>query len=96
MAIALSWLVICLFLWFRFGSWAYGIAAVLCLIHDVLVAIGMIALSALLFERMRVRRKMEALERQQELDAERARIALVEFRRHSLAAGRECTHVRGR
>jgi SecD/SecF fusion protein len=47
-AVALSWGAICLFLWFRFGSWTYGLAAVLCLIHDVLVTIGFVALAGAL------------------------------------------------
>src|SRR5262249_40383697 len=34
-AIVLSWAAILLFLWFRFGSWTFGLAAVLCLIHDL-------------------------------------------------------------
>jgi SecD/SecF fusion protein len=41
-AIALSWLAICLYLWFRFGNWTFGLAAVLCLVHDLLFALGVI------------------------------------------------------
>ncbi len=46
-AIALSWLVICLYLWFRFGNWTFGIAAVLCLIHGLLFTIGLISIAGL-------------------------------------------------
>jgi SecD/SecF fusion protein len=42
-AILASWLVIALYLWFRFGSWTFGIAAVLCLIHDLFFTLGIIA-----------------------------------------------------
>ncbi|MER3416068.1 MAG: hypothetical protein C4297_07655 [Gemmataceae bacterium] len=43
-AIALSCLAICLYLWFRFGSWTFGLAAVLCLIDDVAFAMGLVAI----------------------------------------------------
>jgi SecD/SecF fusion protein len=42
-AIIASWVAILLYLWFRFGSWTFGAAAVLCLIHDLFFTIGMIA-----------------------------------------------------
>lgn len=42
-AILLSWLAILLYLWFRFGNWTFGLAAVLCLIHDLCFTIGAIA-----------------------------------------------------
>ncbi len=45
-AIVLSWLAIVGYLWFRFGSVQWGLAAVTCLIHDVLIALGMVAISA--------------------------------------------------
>jgi SecD/SecF fusion protein len=32
-----------LFLWFRFGNWTFGAAAVLCLIHDLCFTLGCIA-----------------------------------------------------
>ncbi len=41
-AILVSWLAILLYLWFRFGSWTFGLAAVLCLIHDLCFTIGAI------------------------------------------------------
>jgi SecD/SecF fusion protein len=43
-AILLSWAAILLFLWFRFGSWTFGLAAVLCLIHDLFFTLGAIAI----------------------------------------------------
>jgi SecD/SecF fusion protein len=42
-AILASWAVILLFLWFRFGNWTFGLAAVLCLIHDLCFTLGAIA-----------------------------------------------------
>lgn len=43
-AIALSWGIILLYLWFRFGNWTFGLAAVLCLVHDLCFTLGAIAL----------------------------------------------------
>src|SRR5262249_49670623 len=31
------------YLWFRFGNWTFGAAAVLCLVHDLFFTLGMIA-----------------------------------------------------
>jgi SecD/SecF fusion protein len=42
-AILASWAAILLYLWFRFGSWTFGLAAVLCLIHDLFFTMGIIA-----------------------------------------------------
>jgi SecD/SecF fusion protein len=44
-AIALSWLAILMYLWFRFGNWTFGMAAVLCLLHDLAFTIGLIGIS---------------------------------------------------
>jgi SecD/SecF fusion protein len=44
-AILASWGAILLFLWFRFGNWTFGAAAVLCLIHDLFFTLGAIALA---------------------------------------------------
>ena len=44
-AILLSWLVIVGYLWFRFGNWTFGIAALLCLIHDLMFTIGLVGIS---------------------------------------------------
>ncbi len=42
-AILASWAAIALYLWFRFGNWTFGLAAVLCLIHDLFFTLGAIA-----------------------------------------------------
>ncbi len=42
-AILLSWLAIIGYLWFRFGNWTFGVAAVACLVHDLLFTVGIIA-----------------------------------------------------
>jgi preprotein translocase SecF subunit len=41
-AIVISWIAIILYLWFRFGNWTFGTAAVLCLIHDLCFTLGAI------------------------------------------------------
>lgn len=40
-----SWLIIIAYLWFRFKSLTYGLAAVIALVHDVLIALGAVAVS---------------------------------------------------
>lgn len=42
-AILASWAAILLYLWFRFGSWTFGLAAVVCLVHDLFFTLGWIA-----------------------------------------------------
>jgi SecD/SecF fusion protein len=42
-AIIVSWIAIILYLWLRFGNWTFGLAAVLCLIHDLCFTLGAIA-----------------------------------------------------
>ena len=42
-AVALSWMAVLAYLWFRFGSWTFGAAAVICLLHDLCFTLGMIA-----------------------------------------------------
>jgi len=49
-AIVISLVGIVIYIWFRFHSLVYGIAASLALIHDVLVSVGAIAISAYLVE----------------------------------------------
>ncbi|UCG33006.1 MAG: protein translocase subunit SecD [Phycisphaerales bacterium] len=44
-ALALAMLGIMGYLWFRFGSLQYGLAAVLALVHDSAIAVGLVALS---------------------------------------------------
>ena len=40
MALVLSWLMIIIYLWFRFGKARWGIAAVIALIHDLIITTG--------------------------------------------------------
>jgi SecD/SecF fusion protein len=49
-AILASWLAIVLYLWFRFGSWTFGLAAMLCLVHDLCFCLGVLAFSYYLSE----------------------------------------------
>jgi SecD/SecF fusion protein len=49
-AIVVSWAAILLYLWFRFGSWAFGLAAVVCLIHDLCFTLGCIAACHYLYD----------------------------------------------
>lgn len=44
-AVILSWLAIVGYLWLRFGSIQWGLAAVICLIHDVIIVVGLVAVS---------------------------------------------------
>jgi SecD/SecF fusion protein len=44
-AILGSWLAIVAYLWFRFGNWRWGLAAVVCLVHDVVIVVGLVAAS---------------------------------------------------
>ena len=50
LAIAISLVAMVIYLWLRFHKPTYGIAAGVALIHDVLVTVGMIALSAYIVE----------------------------------------------
>jgi SecD/SecF fusion protein len=43
LAVALSLLGIVAYIWFRFGTARYGVAAIASLVHDVLITLGMIA-----------------------------------------------------
>ena len=40
-----SWLIIIVYLWFRFKSLIYGLAAVLAVVHDVLITLGAVAVT---------------------------------------------------
>jgi protein-export membrane protein SecD/preprotein translocase SecF subunit len=44
LAVMLSWLVIIIYVWFRFGNLRWGLAAVVALVHDIVVALSCIAL----------------------------------------------------
>lgn len=43
-AIVLSLLAVVVYIWFRFGSFRYGVAAIAALVHDTTVALGLVAL----------------------------------------------------
>ncbi|MBM4044500.1 MAG: protein translocase subunit SecD, partial [Planctomycetes bacterium] len=43
LAIALGWVAIIFYVWFRFGELRFGVAGVIALVHDVLIALGAIA-----------------------------------------------------
>ncbi len=45
MATIASWIIIIVYLWWRFHSFTYGLAAVLAVVHDVLITLGAIAVS---------------------------------------------------
>ncbi|MEQ9616481.1 MAG: protein translocase subunit SecD [Phycisphaerales bacterium] len=49
-AVTLSFMLIVLYIWARFGSVRYSLAAVAALLHDVIAAIGLIALAEILYE----------------------------------------------
>jgi preprotein translocase SecF subunit len=49
-SVLLSFMLITLYIWVRFGSLRYSLAAILPLIHDVITAIGLIALAEILYE----------------------------------------------
>lgn len=48
-ALALSLLAVIVYIWFRFGSLRYGLSAIAALVHDVIVALGAVAISAWLY-----------------------------------------------
>lgn len=50
-AIMLSWVAIIVYVWFRFGSWAFGLAGVAALVHDVLITLGVAAMVSWLASR---------------------------------------------
>ncbi|MGC9455110.1 MAG: protein translocase subunit SecF, partial [Phycisphaerae bacterium] len=49
-AVILSWLAIVGYLWLRFGSARWGLAAVVCLVHDTVIVVGLVAASGWLHE----------------------------------------------
>ncbi|WP_435006332.1 protein translocase subunit SecD [Tundrisphaera lichenicola] len=40
-----SWIIIAVYLWFRFKSLVYGLAAIIAVVHDVLITLGAIAVT---------------------------------------------------
>jgi SecD/SecF fusion protein len=49
-AVVLSLLLITVYIWVRFSSVRYSMAAIICLMHDVLVCLGLIAVSEILYK----------------------------------------------
>ncbi len=49
-SIIVSFIGIIAYSWFRFHGWIYGVAAVIAIIHDVLITIGMLAMSSWLVQ----------------------------------------------
>ena len=49
-AVTLSFLLITIYIWVRFGTARYALAALIALIHDVLVVIGLIAVCEFMYE----------------------------------------------
>ncbi|RMH26851.1 MAG: protein translocase subunit SecD [Planctomycetota bacterium] len=49
-AVLLSFLGIGLYIWIRFGSLRYSLAAVVALVHDVLTTVGLIAIAEVIYE----------------------------------------------
>ena len=47
-AIGLSLLAVVAYIWLRFGSLRYGFAAIVALVHDVMIALGMVAVAGLI------------------------------------------------
>ncbi|MAE60160.1 MAG: protein translocase subunit SecD [Planctomycetaceae bacterium] len=51
-ALVLSCFAIVAYIWFRFGSLRYGLAAIAALLHDVVIVIGLVAVSGLIYRAM--------------------------------------------
>ena len=49
-AVVLSFLLITIYIWVRFGNLRYSMAAIVCLMHDVLTCIGLIALAEIVYD----------------------------------------------
>ncbi len=49
-AVILSTLLIVIYVWVRFNSFRYSLAAIVCTLHDCLVAIGFVALATVIYE----------------------------------------------
>ncbi len=49
-AVVLSLLLILIYIWVRFGSVRYSAAAIVCLLHDVMIMIGLIAMAEILYD----------------------------------------------
>lgn len=51
-AILASWAAILVYVWFRFGNWTFGLAAVICLVHDVFFTLGVVTACHYLYHYM--------------------------------------------
>lgn len=60
-AVLLSFVLITIYIWVRFGSMRYSLAALACLVHDVLTVLGLVALAEVLWDMEGARRIVEAL-----------------------------------
>lgn len=49
-SVIMSFMLILIYIWVRFGSVRYSMAAIACLLHDVLVVIGLIALAEIVYD----------------------------------------------
>jgi len=49
-AVVLSFVLITIYIWVRFGSVRYSMAAITCLMHDVLTCVGLIALAEIVYD----------------------------------------------
>ena len=50
MAMLLGWMAIIAYLWLRFGSAQWGLAAVICVVHDLLVVVGLVGISGFIHD----------------------------------------------
>ena len=60
-AVLLSFMLIMIYIWVRFGSFRYSAAAIITLLHDVLWVIGLIALAEMLYTNAGTRHIAQAL-----------------------------------
>ncbi|MBY0589351.1 protein translocase subunit SecD [bacterium] len=79
LAMALSWLGIIIYIWFRFGSWTFGVAGVVALVHDVLVAIGLTAIVSLIAVQFPAVEKLLITDMRINLDIVAALLTLIGF-----------------
>ncbi len=54
LALVVSMVFIGAYIWFRFQKLSYGLAAILALVHDVLITLGFVAISHWLFPSVRL------------------------------------------
>ncbi|MCA9309691.1 MAG: hypothetical protein KDA21_00685, partial [Phycisphaerales bacterium] len=49
-AVVISFMLIMIYIWVRFGSVRYSLAALIALVHDVIIALGLIAMAEVLYD----------------------------------------------